>query len=545
MDIYGPDGQPINTQTVAKTFKKISIISIIMFLVIAAFFVLFILMPPLDPSFGFTLWIGIFLVIGLVWRFGKSMKLKMAVLVLLALPIAGQIYASPVFQASEYRNLIGEVQEKDYAENVADVAVTKLPVVDQALAEKLGDKVLGNDLGLGSQFTIGEYYLIDYAGELAWVAPLEPIDFFKWLQNMEGSPGYIRVSATDQNDVKLVQTLDNGEPVKIKYSKGSFLLNKLDRHVYLNGFMQYGLTDYSFEIDDAGRPYWVVSEYRKEIGYFGGDNVSRVIIVDAQTGEITAYTPDEAPEWANRVYPRQMMYTQINDWGLYKNGFINTLFGRREMLQVTEGGSYMFIDGQNYFYTGLTSAGRDESTVGFMLVNTRTKESTFYKVSGATETTAMRSAEGIVQDLGYQATFPILVNVQGKPTYFMTLKDNEGLVKRYAYVSVENYNNVGVGSTINEAQKDYVRQLTQDNQITTPTEGLTSLTAVVERIETVIIDSQSLTYLKVADNKTLFIVSPETSAYAPVTKIGDTVELKYLPADTSEIIVNEFTNTSW
>ncbi|MGL5915083.1 MAG: cell shape-determining protein, partial [Culicoidibacterales bacterium] len=139
----------------------------------------------------------------------------------------------------------------------------------------------------------------------------------------------------------------------------------------------------------------------------------------------------------------------------------------------------------------------------------------------------------------------ILVNVQGKPTYFMTLKDNEGLVKRYAYVSVENYNNVGVGSTINEAQKDYVRQLTQDNQITTPTEGLTSLTAVVERIETVIIDSQSLTYLKVADNKTLFIVSPETSAYAPVTKIGDTVELKYLPAETSEIIVNEFTNTSW
>ncbi|MGL4973508.1 MAG: hypothetical protein ACRC6H_10240 [Culicoidibacterales bacterium] len=545
MDIYGPDGQPINTQTVVKNLKKLSIASIIIFLVIAAFFVLFILMPPLDPSFGFTLWIGIFLLIGLVWRFGKSMKLKFAVLLLLALPVTGQIYASPIFQASAYRNLIGEVQEKDYAENVADVAVTKLPVVDQALAEKLGDKVLGNDLGLGSQFTIGEYYLIDYAGELAWVAPLEPIDFFKWLQNMEGSPGYILVSATDQNNVKLVQTLDNGEPVKIKYSKGAFLLNKLDRHVYLNGFMRYGLTDYSFEIDDEGHPYWVISEYRKEIGYFGGDNVSRVVIVDAQTGETTAYTPEEAPEWANRVYPRQMMYTQINDWGLYKNGFINTLFGRREMLQVTEGGSYMFIDGENYFYTGLTSAGRDESTVGFMLVNTRTKESTFYKVSGATETTAMRSAEGIVQDLGYRSTFPILVNVQGKPTYFMTLKDNEGLVKRYAYVSVENYNNVGVGATINEAQKDYVRQLTQDNQITTPTEGLTSLTAVVERIETIIIDGESLTYLKVADNKTLFIVSPETSAYAPVTKIGDTVELKYVPTEATEIMVNEFTNVSW
>ncbi|MGL6058291.1 MAG: hypothetical protein ACRC17_08235 [Culicoidibacterales bacterium] len=545
MDIYGPDGQPINTQTVVKNLKKLSIASIIILLVIAAFFVLFILMPPLDPSFGFTLWIGIFLLIGLVWRFGKSMKLKFAVLLLLALPVTGQIYASPIFQASAYRNLIGEVQEKDYAENVADVAVTKLPVVDQALAEKLGDKVLGNDLGLGSQFTIGEYYLIDYAGELAWVAPLEPIDFFKWLQNMEGSPGYILVSATDQNNVKLVQTLDNGEPVKIKYSKGAFLLNKLDRHVYLNGFMQYGLTDYSFEIDDEGHPYWVISEYRKEIGYFGGDNVSRVVIVDAQTGETTAYTPEEAPEWANRVYPRQMMYTQINDWGLYKNGFINTLFGRREMLQVTEGGSYMFIDGENYFYTGLTSAGRDESTVGFMLVNTRTKESTFYKVSGATETTAMRSAEGIVQDLGYRSTFPILVNVQGKPTYFMTLKDNEGLVKRYAYVSVENYNNVGVGATINEAQKDYVRQLTQDNQITTPTEGLTSLTAVVERIETIIIDGESLTYLKVADNKTLFIVSPETSAYAPVTKIGDTVELKYVPTEATEIMVNEFTNVSW
>lgn len=544
MDVYGPDGQPINAQTVVSNFKRISIVSIIIFLVIAAAFTFFILMPPLDPSFGFTLWIGIFLIIGLVWRFSKSMKLKFAVLVLLLLPIAGQIYASPIFQAQAYRNLIGEVQEKDYSENVADVAVTQLPVVDQALAEKLGDKVLGTDLGLGSQFTIGEYYLIDYAGKLAWVAPLEPIDFFKWVQNIEGSPGYIIVSATDPNDVQLVQTLDN-EPVKIKYSNGAFLLNNLQRHVYLSGFMQYGLTDYSFEIDDEGRPYWVVSEYKKDVAYFGGDNVSRIIIVDAQTGEVNAYAPDEAPEWANRVYPRQMMYKQINDWGLYKNGFINTLFGRREMLQVTEGSSYMFIDGQNYFYTGLTSVGRDESTVGFMLVNTRTKEATFYKVSGATEVTAMRSAEGLVQDLGYRATFPILVNVQGKPTYFMTLKDNEGLVKRYAYVSVENYNNVGVGTSISEAQKDYVRQLSQDNQITTPTEGLTTTTAVVERIETVIVDGESVTYLKVADNKTLFVVSPQTSSYAPLTKVGDTVELKYLPSEATEIIVNEFTNTSW
>lgn len=544
MDVYGPDGQPINAQTVVSNFKRISIVSIIIFLVIAAAFTFFILMPPLDPSFGFTLWIGIFLIIGLVWRFSKSIKLKFAVLVLLLLPIAGQIYASPIFQAQGYRNLIGEVQEKDYSENVADVAVTQLPVVDQALAEKLGDKVLGTDLGLGSQFTIGEYYLIDYAGKLAWVAPLEPIDFFKWVQNIEGSPGYIIVSATDPNDVQLVQTLDN-EPVKIKYSNGAFLLNNLKRHVYLSGFMQYGLTDYSFEIDDEGRPYWVVSEYKKDVAYFGGDNVSRIIIVDAQTGEVNAYAPDEAPEWANRVYPRQMMYKQINDWGLYKNGFINTLFGRREMLQVTEGSSYMFIDGQNYFYTGLTSVGRDESTVGFMLVNTRTKEATFYKVSGATEVTAMRSAEGLVQDLGYRATFPILVNVQGKPTYFMTLKDNEGLVKRYAYVSVENYNNVGVGTSISEAQKDYVRQLSQDNQITTPTEGLTTTTAVVERIETVIVDGESVTYLKVADNKTLFVVSPQTSSYAPLTKVGDTVELKYLPSEATEIIVNEFTNTSW
>ncbi|MGL5296256.1 MAG: hypothetical protein ACRDAO_04815 [Culicoidibacterales bacterium] len=544
MDIYGPDGKPMNTQAMMAGFKKLSIITIIIFLVIAALFTLFILMPPLHPSFGFTLWIGIFLVIGLVWRFSRSMKLKMAVLILLVVPMAGQIYASPIFHAQQYRELIGEVQEKDYSESVADVAVTQLPVVDQALAEKLGDKVLGNDLGLGSQFTIGEYYLIDYAGKLAWVAPLEPIDFFKWLQNMEGSPGYIIVSATDPNDVQLIQSVDN-EPVRIKYSQGSFLLNNLRRHVYLSGFMQFGLTDYSFEIDDAGHPYWVVSEYQKEIGFFGGDNVSRVIIVNAQTGETSAYAPEDAPEWANRIYPRQMTYSQINDWGLYKNGFINTLFGRREMLQVTEGSAYMFIDGQNYFYTGLTSVGRDESTVGFMLVNTRTKEATFYKVSGATEVTAMRSAEGLVQDLGYTATFPILVNVQGKPTYFMTLKDNEGLVKRYAYVSVENYNNVGVGNTINEAQKDYVRQLTQDNQILTPSDDLTTLTGVVERMQTIIVDGASVTYVKLVDNKTLYMINPEQHPTAPLTKVGDTVELQYVESEATEIAVNGFTNQSW
>ncbi|MGL5021647.1 MAG: hypothetical protein ACRC5R_06460, partial [Mycoplasmatales bacterium] len=341
------------------------------------------------------------------------------------------IFSNPFVRSNDYYNLLGEVKTQSYNEAPPNIDNSLIPVVDERLAMNLGDKVLGTDIGLGSQYTVGEYYFVNTKDDLAWVAPLEPRSFFKWLQNKDGAPGYVYVSATDPNDVRLVQEI-NGKPIKLKYTNASFFSSNIYRHAYLPKNMTKGLTDFSFEIDDEGNPFWVISTYKPEIGISGYDT-SGAVIIDAQTGEEKDYTDiSEIPEWAERIQPIALISEQINYWGSYKNGWLNTIVGQKEMIKSTDGHSYILVDGEPHYYTGLTSITNDQSTVGFMLVNLRTKESSFYSITGATETAAMSSAEGQVQQFGYKATFPILLNEFGKATYFMTLKDVDGLLKQYA-----------------------------------------------------------------------------------------------------------------
>ncbi len=370
-----------------------------------------------------------------IWTIDIKLITKLFALVVFVI-FAINIYSSPIINSEKYYNLLGEVQEKDYATEVPEIDDTKIPVVDQELAEKLGDKVLGDDIGLGSQFTVGEYYFVSTADDLAWVAPLEPQSFFKWLQNRAGAPGYVYVSATNPNDVKLVKNID-GEDIKLKYTNNSYLFSEIKRHAYLNKNMFRAMTDFSFEIDDNGRPYWVITTYEPTIGFSGYDTEG-IIIVDAQSGETTYYDNiNDLPDWVERVQPSNIVNQQVRSWGAYKNGWLNTIFAQNEMIQPTEGFGYVYIDNEPYYYTGLTSIKSDESTVGFMLINTRTKESIFYKINGATEEAAQKSAQGQVQQYDYVASFPILLNVYDTPTYFMTLKDQDGLIKQYAYVSVK------------------------------------------------------------------------------------------------------------
>jgi len=221
------------------------------------------------------------------------------------------IYSSPIVNSGKYYDLLGGVETIDYNTSPPKIDNSKLPVVDEGLARKLGDKVLGKEIGLGSQFTIGEYYFITTDKDIAWVAPLEPRSFFKWLQNQDGAPGYIYVSATNPNDVRLVKEVD-GKPIKIKYTNNAYFMSNIHRYTYFNGNMTNGLTDYSFEINDSGKPYWVITTYKPQVGFAGYDTTG-VVIVDAQTGEVKKYsTEDELPKWVERVHPTRFLQQQIN-----------------------------------------------------------------------------------------------------------------------------------------------------------------------------------------------------------------------------------------
>lgn len=449
------------------------------------------------------------------------------------------------FHSDSYRNLIGKVKTSNFTSDITPIDLLKIRVVDKKLAAKLADKKLGSIPALGSMYKLGNFSIQKVKSDLYWVAPLEYRGFFKWLDSNNGTPGYLIVSATNERDVRLIQKV-NGNKIGLKYIKSAYFSENLDRHIYTSGYMTKGFTDFSFEIDDDMNPYYVVTLYEKKVGYEGKDAVG-VIVVNPQNGEIKEYSIKDAPKWIDRIQPEDFIKTQLNDWGLYVNGWLNAHFAQEGVLTVTPGMSLVYgDDGQSYWYTGISSAGKDNSTVGFVLVNTRTKEAHYYKLSGATETKAMASAEGMVQNMGYKATFPILYNLAGIPTYVMTLKDNEGLVKMIAMVSVENYSIVGVGKDLKSTLRNYKASLkskgnvvVMDNDI-----DMKKITSIVTRFSSDTKDGNSYYYLQLKDNPyKVFVSTSSISDTLVLTKVGDRVSITYEnDTDTGVVDMNSFKN---
>lgn len=450
----------------------------------------------------------------------------------------------PLFRSESYKNLIGKVKIGNKISNhIAPISINKIRVVDENLAYLLGEKVLGSQPALGSQVELGDFCIQQVNKELFWVAPLLHSGFFKWLNNSEGTAGYVMVSATNERDVRLVQQV-NGKNIKIKYQNAAYFQSDIHRHLYTNGYATMGLTDYSFEIDDNGIPFWIVTKFDKKIG-FSGDNATGVIALNAQTGEIKNYSITNAPKWIDRIQPISQIENQLNDWGELVHGYWN--FSNSDKLQITEGLTLVYGDNnKSYWYTGLTSVGKDESAVGFVLVDTRTKETTFYKQSGATEVAAQSSAQGKVQEKNYKASLPIPYNINNIPTYVMTLKDNGGLVKMYAMVAISDYTVVGVGNTMRDALTSYKNAFNYSgNKINaTSITSKTVLKSVITRIQNDVKNGNSYYYFKVNNYPNVFVGSSQLSIQIPVTIVGDSIKISF-DIDNEEVIdVASFENIS-
>ena len=398
----------------------------------------------------------------------------------------------------------------------------------------LGEKIIGSQPALGSQVELGKFSIQKVNNELYWVAPLLHSGFFKWLNNKEGTPGYVLVSATNERDVKLVQTI-NGKNLKLKFQTNAYFFSELHRYIYFNGYATIGISDFTFEIDEQGNPFWVVTTYDKKIG-FSGENANGILIVNAQTGDIESYTIADAPSWVDRIQPASFIEDQLNDWGELVNGYWN--FSNTDKLQITEGLTLVY--GQNdksYWYTGLTSVGSDESTVGFVLVDTRTKETTFYKQSGATEYAAQQSAEGKVQEKGYQASLPIPYNINGIPTYVMTLKDDGGLVKMYAMVAINDYTIVGVGNSMRETLTSFKSVYNMAGNKINPSNvaAKKSIASIITRIQSDVKNGNSFYYFTIKDYPNIFVGSSQISNEIPVSMVGDSIKVSF-DVDSEQVI---------
>jgi hypothetical protein len=448
----------------------------------------------------------------------------------------------PIFRTAAYQTMIGKVADGNKISNhIAPISIDEIRVVDEDLAHLLGEKVLGTQPALGSQVELGEFCIQKVNNDLYWVAPLLHSGFFKWMNNRSGSAGYVMVSATNERDVKLVQNI-GGSPVKIKYQPKAYFQSNIKRLLYLNGYATVGLEDFSFEINDAGIPFWVVTTFKKEIG-FSGNEATGIVLINAQTGQMKEYSIATTPKWVDRIQPINFIEEQLNDWGEYVQGYWN--FSNENKLQITEGLTLVYgNDNRSYWYTGLTSVGKDESAVGFVLVDTRTKEATFYKQGGATEYAAQSSAQGKVQEKGYKASLPIPYNINNIPTYVMTLKDKGGLVKMFAMVAISDYTIVGVGNTMREALTSYKNVYNMSDNKVNPNSvsNRKVLKTIITRIQNDVKNGNSFYYFKVKDYPNIFVGSSQISNQLPVTMIGDSVSISFDVDMEAVIDVSSFKN---
>ncbi len=444
----------------------------------------------------------------------KNAKLFRRLMVVPAAPIVGFVVglllSQPFFpgNAERYASVL-DTTDGVFAEDIEEVDYAEVPVIDRDSAILLGNRAMGSIPEYVSQFEIADTYSqINYQGRPVRVSPLVYADLFKWLSNRDtGIPAYVLVDMVTQ-EAEVVR-LD--EP--ILYSDSEPLARNVDRHVQLSypGLM---FDQKSFELDEEGHPWWVYPVQRRTIGTFGGTDIYAVVLVDACTGETDFYAVEEVPTWVDRAYPSDLLIEQYNWSGMYERGWLNSWLGQEGVVRTTPGTNgqlgYNYIaQGEDiYLYTGVTSVTADDSSVGFILVNQRTGESHFYPVAGATEASAMASAEGQLQNLRYQATYPILLNVAGQPTYFVSLKDDAGLVKMFAMINIEQYQSVATGSTVEECQEAYLSLLAADGLLSEQEAADASVTVEVSgtiaTIAQAVVDGNSHFYVTLEGDETIY-----------------------------------------
>lgn len=439
--------------------------------------------------------------------------------------VVGGLLSSVVIRSGAYAKLI-TVETGDFTHDIEEISFDQIPMLDRDSAEKLGDRKLGELADMVSQFEVADNYTqINYKGRPVRVTPLRYGDIFKWLNNRSaGLPAYLIIDMVTQ-EVDVVR-LQEG----MHYTTAEHFSRNLYRHLRFQ-YPTYIFNEPTFEIDEEGTPYWVCPRIVKRIGLFGGTDIQGAVLVNAITGESQYYT--DIPTWVDGVYSAEIIMDQYDYYGTYQGGFINSLFGQKNVTVTTEGYNYIAANDDVYVYTGVTSAGSDESNIGFILTNQRTKQTTFYSIAGAEEFSAMNSAEGVVQHLNYSATFPLLLNISNQPTYFMALKDYAGLVKMYAMVNVQQYQIVATGASVEECQSNYYKLLRQ-NKLDTgeapilPTDEDT-VTGIVTALRSAVIDGTTMYYVTLDADNTVYCISAGEVEKVILLNVGDRITITYEP----------------
>lgn len=451
-------------------------------------------------------------------KLSKTFKIMFGVIpTLILIIIVTNFILSPVFNSKSYANRIKIIEGKKFEEEVKEVDFSKVPLLDKNSTSKIGDRVMGEMTDLVSQFTVSSLYTqINYNDKIVRVTPLEYDGMIKYFTNRkEGITGYIVVDSV--NGKAELKRLDKGMVYMPSAMFNENLYRKL-RFTYPTEI--FG--DANFELDNEGNPYWIVPTISYS-GFALKEEISGVVILDPVTGDSKKYDVKDVPSWVDHVYSADLIMEQVNDWGLYNGGFLNSMFGQKNVVATTEGYNYLIQDDDVYLYTGITSVASDESNLGFILTNMRTKETNYYLIPGAEEFSAMASAEGQVQQMKYKSTFPLLINLNGKATYLVSLKDNAGLVKMYGFVDVQNYQKVVVTDAnegIEKAKENYLKNSGAEISDTSIQDKIK-----IKSITSAYIDGNTYYYIEATDNKKYKASIKIDEEKLPFLKVGDEITI--------------------
>ena len=485
----------------------------------------------------------------------------------------GYLTSAALFRAKDYSEIIS-VETENFGESENSITTitslkdfSSVPMIDKDVALNLANKKLGDLSEWVSQFVIDEAYStqINYQGNPYRIFPLKYGDVFKWFKNTrEGLPAYLAVNMYTQ-EANAVVLSDMNLP-NIKVSTSEYFNEKLSR-VLRFAYPTYMFGTPSLEIDENGHPWWVCERVDKTVGLIGGTDVVGVVLVDAcDKTNIKYYSldqikSDESIQWIDQIYSDSLLVEQYNYYGKYSGGFINAYIGQSGVVSTTMGESYIASGDDVWLYTGVTSVTNDDSIVGFAIINQRTKEAVFQKISGTTENGAQTSAQGIVSDKGWKATFPVLLNIDGEATYFMALKDND-VVKSYAMVSVERVQDAvrsenDANPDLEACLKSYVAKVKSSTkkvlEITydailpdaltggestdseTGTENkpakIETVSGAITDIRTAVVNGNSIYYIALDGGKTYYSISASEDDSVVILNVGDTVKISYKTAE--------------
>ena len=448
--------------------------------------------------------------------------------------LIGSILSSPIVNAKKYQKLL-KVDNGEFAKDIEELSFDQIPLLDRDSATILGNRKMGSMVDMVSQFEVDDIYSqINYNDRPVRVSPLRYANTIKWITNQsQGVPAYIKIDMASQT-TSLVK-LEKG----IKYSTSEYFNRNIYRHLRFK-YPTYIFGDLSFEVDEEGTPYWICPVKKFNIGLFGGQTIGKAVLCNAITGETTLYDVEDVPQWVDRVYSADLLVSLYDYHGSLKHGFWNSVLGQRDCLTTTEGYNYLAIDDDVWVYTGVTSVSGDQSNVGFVLMNQRTMETKYYPIEGATETSAMASAEGQVQNLKYEATFPLLLNISGEPTYFIALKDNAGLVKKYAMVNVQKYQVVGIGNTVVECEEQYQELLMKEGikKEEEDTREILSVTGRIKKMAEGVVDGNSHYYVLLENSEEIFDILVVDFIDVIRYEVGQEITLEYKQGEQMNIVLS-------